>query len=110
MIELNKKYVFHIPLYKLIGDELILIHIEEILEDLFSQFNKNGFYSWYVTKVKAHYKSRAFDELLITIFTSSEEFPEVLFKKWFMENNNILEQEAFAYESNDSMIIEEIKE
>lgn len=108
MIELNTKYVFHIPLYKLIDGDLILIDIEEILEELFDRFSKNGFDSLYITKVKGYYNFRTFDELLINIFTSSDGSPEIIFKKWFLENNNILEQEAFAYELNNSMFIEEI--
>ncbi len=111
MIELDTKCVCHIPLYKFIDDELILIDIDEILDDLIGQFSENGYDSLYMTKVKGVYKSREFDELLITIFTSSnqnKESPEIIFKKWFMENNDILEQEAFAYEWNNSLFIEEI--
>ena len=111
MIELDTKYVFHIPIYKYIKGSLILIEYEEILDDLIDSFNQNGYDSLYLTKVRGFYKSREFDELLITIFISSNqdnESPEAIFKEWFMENNDILEQEAFAYECNGSMFIEEI--
>ena len=93
MIELDTKCVFHIPLYKFIDDELILIDIDEILDDLIGQFSENGYDSLYMTKVKGVY---------------NKESPEIIFKKWFMENNNLLEQEAFAYEWNNSLFIEEI--
>lgn len=43
MIELDTKCVFHIPLYKFIDDELILIDIDEILDDLIGQFIENGY-------------------------------------------------------------------
>ncbi|WP_407422258.1 hypothetical protein [Methanobrevibacter sp.] len=51
MIELDKKYVFHIPLYKYVNNDLIPIPIENIIEELIKQFNKNGYDSLYITKV-----------------------------------------------------------
>ena len=113
MIELDKKYVFHIPLYKYVNNDLIPIPIENIIEELIKQFNKNGYDSLYITKVKGYYKSRCFDEILITLFVSTafiknHNSPEAIFKKWFKVNNNILEQEAYAYEYNNTMNIHEI--
>lgn len=110
MIELNRRYVFHIPVYKYLKIGLVPIGYEELLDVLIDQFNQNGYDSLYITEVKGYYKSREFDELLITVFTSSnDDFPEFLFKSWFMENNDVLGQETFAYECNDSIFIEEIR-
>lgn len=103
MKELNKKYVFHIPLYKYEDNELILIEIDDILDDLIYQL---GSESLYMTKVKSVYKKRMYDEILLTIFTN--ESPEFVFEKWFEENNDMLCQEAFAYELGDSMIIKKL--
>ena len=111
MLEFNEKYVFHIPCFKYKNDELIAINKENIIKDLVNQFNKHEYTSMYMTNVKGFYKSRCFDELLITIFTSKDsqqESPEVIFKQWFKSNNKILEQEAIAYEHNNKMIIEEL--
>ncbi|MBR5503992.1 MAG: hypothetical protein IKV87_06085 [Methanobrevibacter sp.] len=112
MIELNKKYVFHIPLYKIEDDELIPINMDTILDDLIEQFEENGYDSLYMTDVKAYYKSRFFDEILISIFVSTEhlakenhEFPDRIFEKWFKQNKKELGQEAFAYEYNNKMFI-----
>ena len=108
MMELNTKYVFHMPVYKYIENRLVLIEYDKILDDLIDQLNKSGFNSLYMAEVKGYYKSRSFDELLITLFCSSKESPEIIFKKWFIGNNDILEQESFAYECNNSMFIEEL--
>lgn len=106
------KFVFHIPLYKYVNGELIAIDIDDVLNDLFDDFKNNGHGSAYFTNVKSLYKSKIFDEVLITIFTSSEAIskktPENIFKEWFIKNNNVLQQEAFAYECGNSMFIEDL--
>lgn len=108
-MELDKKYVFHVPIYKFFKMGLIPIEYEEVLDVLIDRFNQDGYGSLYITEVKGFYKSREFDELLITIFTSSyDDLPELIFKNWFIENNDVLGQEAFAYECNNSMFVEEI--
>lgn len=108
MIELDKKFVFHIPLYKYVNGELIAIDIDDVLNDLFDDFKNNGYDSAYFTNVKSLYNSKIFDEILITIFTSSEKTPENIFKEWFIKNNSVLQQEAFAYECGNSMFIEDL--
>lgn len=107
MIELTEKYIFHIPLHKYADGELVLIEIDDLLDELISDLSENGFENFYLTKAKAHYKSRCFDELLITVFTSSDS-PAEIFEKWFRDNNGILGQEAFGYEYGNSMIIHEL--
>lgn len=108
MIELDSKYVFHIPLYRYDGDKLAEIDIGEVLDELIIQFNERGFESLYVTKVKGHYRSRCFDELLLTIFSSSDENPEEIFIDWFERNNDVLGQEAFGWECGNRMFICEL--
>ncbi len=117
MIVLDKKYVFHIPLYKFENNDFVLIDINNILDDLINQLNQNGYDSFYIMNGKGYYKSQAFDELLITVFISQEqlkiknqEFPDSIFKNWFKRNNNILKQEAFAYEYENNMFIWELNE
>lgn len=106
MIELNQKYVLHVPLYKFINGELIEIEIDEILVELINRLNVE---SLYMTKVKSAYKKRIYDEILITIFTSQES-PIEEFNKWFRQNNDVLCQEAFAYEFNNTLIIEKLND
>lgn len=102
MHKLDKKYVFHIPLYKFKDEELIKLSIDNLLDDLIDDL---GVDSLYITKAKSYYKSRCFDELLLTLFVSCDENPEEIFKNWFRKNNHILGQEAFAYECQNQMHI-----
>ena len=101
---LDRKYVFHIPLYKYCDGELVSIDIDDLMDDL---IEKLGFESLYVTKVKSVYKKRVYDEILITVFTSKGS-PEEIFEKWFKVNNDVLCQEAFAYEFNDKMVVKKL--
>ena len=107
MTVLTEKYVFHIPLYKYLDDGLVAIEIDDVLDELISEFSENGFENFYMTKAKAHYKSRCFDELLITVFTSSDS-PAEIFEKWFRDSNDVLGQEAFGYEHANTMIIQDL--
>lgn len=106
MIELDKKYVFHIPLYKYLDGELVPIEMDDILDELISLL---GFKSLYLTKVKSVFKKRIYDEILLTIFTT-DGFPEEIFEKWFRQNNDVLCQEAFAYELDSKMIVKKLND
>ena len=107
MLELSRKYVFHIPLYRFEDDGLVPIAIDPLLDDLIGEFARRGFEGFYFTKAKAHYKSRCFDELLLTVFAESGE-PEDIFRRWFRKSNDVLGQEAFAWECGNSLFIEDL--
>ena len=112
MIELNDKYVFHIPLYTHDKNGLIELDIDDVLDKLIQNLGLNGYDSFYMTKAKGFYKSRCFDELLITVFASqndNQKSPDDIFKTWFIGNNDLLNQESFAYEYNDKLVIENLK-
>lgn len=102
MIELDRKYVFHVPLFKFEDGELIELEICEVLDDLFEELDAH---SLYISKVKSRYAKRSYDELLITLFTNSDEHPEEVFERWFRSNNGILAQEAFAFELDGRMYV-----
>ncbi|MBR0270694.1 MAG: hypothetical protein IJQ68_01695 [Methanobrevibacter sp.] len=108
MIKLNKKYVFHIPQYKFENDKLIAIDTEKLIEEFISTLNENGYTSTYLSDVKSYYKNKSYTETLITLFTTQENEPEKLFRQFFHKNNSILKQEAFAYECEDKMFIEDL--
>ncbi len=103
---LDKKYVFHIPLFKYEDGELIRLPIDSLLDDLIGQLGHN---SLYITKVESYYESRRFDEILVTLFVTSDENPEEIFKDWFRKNNNVLRQESFAFECQNEMHILELE-
>lgn len=108
MIESTEKYVLHIPLSKCEDNVVMDLNIDGIMEELIGQLDRNGFDSFYIAKVQSHYKSRIFDEVLITIFTDSSRELIGLFRNWFLKNNDVLRQEAFAYERNSRMVIEKL--
>lgn len=107
MIELNCRYVFHVPLYRCAGGKLVRIEIDALLDELIGELNDGGFEDFYFTEAKAHYKKRCFDEVLITIFSASSS-PLGIFQKWFRRNNEALGQEAFAWECGNSLFIENL--
>ena len=111
MLELDDKYVFHIPLYTHDENGLKRLDIDELLDKLTKKLEDNGYHSFYLIKAKGYYKSRCFDELLITLFASDDDDkqkPDIIFKSWFTDNNEVLNQESFAYEHNNRIIIEEL--
>ena len=107
---LDTKYVLHIPCHKFENEMVTRINMEKCIGDLESKLDQSGYHSFYKTQVEGHYKSRKFDEVLITIFTSniSELQPDKIFRKWIKENNDELKQESYAYEKNNELIIEEL--
>lgn len=110
MIELDQKFVLHLPVHKFENERVTAININKVLDNLINILNENNYHSFYITKVNGHYKTRSFDEILITIFTSSNDNrkkPDKIFKEWFQDNNDILRQESYAYEYNNIMYIEE---
>ena len=102
MIVLEKKYVLHVPLCKF--EKGKLISAEADVSDLIDCLSKNGFDAAYITGAKGIYKSRCFDELLVTIFASSDE-PKEIFIRWFQKNNHLLGQEALAYECDGKLFV-----
>lgn len=109
MSELSEKYVFHIPVFKFEDNRLIRIDIDGYICNLVAMFAESGFEGMYSTMVKSYYKSRCYDEILITVFTSPEEAPEEIFRDWFVKNNDVFAQEAFAFEHNGTMHIERLQ-
>ncbi len=110
---LDEKYVFHIPLCKYSNGKLVSIDIEDVLDDLISKLAENSYENLYMIKAKGYYKSRCFDEILMTIYISStpdkdQTLPNEIFEEWFKKNNDILEQESLGYEYNDRMTIIEL--
>ena len=110
---LDEKYVLHIPLCKYADGKLVSIDIEDVLEDFISKLAENGYENLYMVKAKGYYKSRCFDEILITIYASSncnenQALPNDIFVEWFKCNNDVLEQEAMGYEYNGKMVITEL--
>ena len=106
IMELDCRYVLHIPLSKWENDELVVLDIDSEIDELINQLEVEGFGSFYITKVESFYKTRRYDEILITIFAADGDGPHEIFKNWFNAHNDVLSQEAFSFEFNNSMFIE----
>ena len=107
-MELDCRYVLHIPLSKWENGEVVSLDVDGEIEELISHLEVQGFDGFYVTRVKSYYKSRRYDELLVTIFAGNGEGPCEIFREWFSRHNEVLCQEAFAVEINNRMIIRKI--
>lgn len=101
--KLENKYVLHIPLTKFVNGELVDLDIKDIIDELANEFE-----SCYLTRVESYYKARRYNELLITVF-SDDGSVAVTFREWFLKYNHVLFQEAFAYEHNNEMIVEDLE-
>ena len=108
IMELDCRYVLHIPLSKWENDELVALDIDGEIDELIGLLEVEGFDSFYITKVESFYKARRYDELLITIFAADGDEPNEIFRKWFYRHNDVLCQEAFSFEFNNKMIIEKL--
>ena len=105
-MELDCRYVLHIPLSRWENDSLIALDVD-ILDELINLWNfKDSTVS--ISPVVSYYKSCRFNEVILTIFARSNERPHEIFKKWFQDHNDVLGQEAFAYEIGNKMIIEKL--
>lgn len=108
VMEIDCRYVLHIPLSKWVNGEIVPLDVDGEIGELISCLEVEGFDGFYVTRVKSYYKSRSYDELLVTIFAGEGDGPCEIFREWFFRHNDVLRQEAFAVEINNRMIIEEI--
>ena len=108
-MELDCRYVLHIPLSRWENGKIMPLDMDEPISELMELLEDKGFDSFYVTKVEGHYKSRKYDELLVTIFADDDDSPIAIFRQWFSKNNGKLRQEAFAYEFNNRMIVENLR-
>ena len=103
---LDVKYVLHIPLYRFAGDGLVRLDIDEMLDELIADLCKSGFESFYITNVESFYRSRRFEEILITVFSDETlKSPDMIFREWIERNCHILAQEAYSYERDNKMFI-----
>ena len=110
MIELEEKYVLHIPLSKCADGELMGIDIDEIFGELANALNEIGVCSFYTAKVRGYYKSVEYDELLVSVFASENESETVkaIFRNWFLKNNTLMQQKEFAFEADGRLFIEKL--
>lgn len=101
---ITTKIVLHIPMMKW-TDKLEPLELDNVLDELYARLEETGCVSWYETKIESVYKKRKYPELLLTIFSDYPLAIEEVFVNWFEKNNDILSQEALAYEENGLLTI-----
>lgn len=107
---LSNKIVLHIPEKAWINEELIDIPVKKSIKSLMKMLSDYDFYS---QRIKSHYKNKKYPETIITIFCNDGADDIIggtddiinIFIKWFKDNNDILKQESYAYELNNSLYI-----
>lgn len=111
MTTLNNRYVLHIPTFKYVNTEDKTIIGEEYIKILTDKLTEYGYTSFYITQAQGQYKTRKYDEILITVYASDNrdaKLPDTIFGEWFRKHNHIFEQESFAYEHNNKLYIEKL--
>ena len=103
--------VFHIPEKAWQQDRLEDIDVDFAVDKLAQSLNTAGTDSFYTQEVTGYYKGRHYPEQIMVVFCDDTDKATVLadiFTRWFRENNGILRQEAFSYELNGALFVEEL--
>lgn len=108
MNKLNTKITLHIPEY--FHDETGLIPIpNDILNKLYTQL-QDAHYDFFIMTAETYYKNRTYTTKLVTSYTTEyDQTPINIFRQWFKDNNDKLNQESLAYEYNNTLYIEELE-
>ncbi len=108
-MSLPHKLVFHIPELALVNDTITPVSIDELLAGLADELQQAGVLSFYTINATGFYKGRSYPERLITLFWKDDPAPmQELFRRWFRENNDQLQQEAFAFELDGVLYTESL--
>ena len=110
-MELRNKLVFHIPEKAWQQDHLEDIDVDFAVGKLAQSLNNAGTDSFYTQEVIGCYKGRHYPERLMVVFCDDADKATDLadiFKRWFRESNGVLRQEAFSYELNGALFVEEL--
>lgn len=107
---LDTKLVLHIPHFA--WEDGTLVPIDHLLfnRKLYAVLQEIGVDSWYVTKAQGFYKGRDYEEELLTVFCHGKDADAIAdrFCMGFLENRDLMQQEAFAYERNGQLVIVEL--
>lgn len=104
----DTKIVLHIPHFAFSDGGLVEIDCYGFCKALCERMNGNGITDWYETNAFGRYKGRRYDQELWTLFVRPDQKDVVLesFREMFSEWNDVLQQEAFAYELNGVLHVE----
>lgn len=108
-MEYNAKLVFHIPC-KAWDNGLTDIDYKAFKQILLNDLAAIGLTNSYTVSAAAYYKGREYEELLLTVFCENQYKDKAAetFRQAFRRHNDIMRQEAFAYECNGNLTVEEL--
>lgn len=108
-MEYSVKLVFHIPC-KAWDNGLIDVDYNTFKQILLENLSAIGLVNSYTVSATGHYKGREYDELLLTVFCENQYKDKAIeiFRQAFHKHNDFMQQEAFAYEHNDTLTVEEL--
>lgn len=106
-MEYKTKLVFHIPCAAW-NNGLIAVNYNAFKQALIKAFAEIGLTSLYSVTVKGYYKGREYDEILLTVFSNLRGANAAVnaFRKCFEEHNDMMKQEAFAFERDGVLTVE----
>lgn len=110
MMTLNTKIVLHIPLVAWKDHAITPIDYAAFKHLLLVALEDAGASSLYTVQATGYYKGREYAETLWTIFCEETDRDRIVeaFRRTFREHNDIMQQEAFAYECNGTLHVEEL--
>ena len=108
-MRLPHKLVFHIPEMAKVNGRITDVPIGRLLSGLADELQQAGVLSFYTINATGFYKGRSYPEQLVTLFRQDDPAPvQDLFRRWFREHNDQLQQEAFAFEVDGVLYTESL--
>lgn len=108
-MKLPHKLVFHIPQKALVHGVALEIPFSELFPNLVTALYAAGLSGFYVVDGVGFYKGRTYPEKLVTVFCGDTmEAVESAYQDWFQRFNDVLQQEAFAYEVDGELVIKDL--
>lgn len=108
-MDYNAKLTFHIPCAAW-SNGLIEINYKAFKQYLLEGLAAIGLTSLYSVQAKGYYKGREYDEILLTVFCKEQDCDAAaeVFRQTFRVHNDLMRQEAFAYECNGVLVVENL--
>ena len=108
-MKLTHKLVFHIPQKALVHGVALEIPFSALFPNLVTALYDAGVSGFYVVDGVGFYEGRTYPEKLVTVFCEdAPEDVEKAYRDWFRHFNDVLQQEAFAYEVDGVLHIEKL--
>lgn len=98
------KFTLHIPCKKFVGGYLVDNGYKKCIDAMAQKLADIDVHGWYILDAIGYYKGRAYDEKLMVVFYSGDEVEDV-FRQTCRELDKELDQEAYAYEKDNELVV-----